>query len=142
MSFITIKGSKMGLDDDVKAVADNGGTFQSKLADSLMGLISANNERKSEIDSLRADHDTLRKDHDSFQSSAERENDMRRNEIKSLEEKMLKENQVSYHWLFVSKTFETRCLTSRFLTLEIFNTKTFIISKIGSLSPRHLRPDI
>ena len=116
MSFITIKGSKMGLDDDVKAVADNGGTFQSKLADSLMGLISANNERKSEIDSLRADHDTLRKDHDSFQSSAERENDMRRNEIKSLEEKMLKENQVSYHWLFVTKTFETRCLTSRFLT--------------------------
>merc|ERR1712172_39939 len=87
------KGLKMGLDDDVKAVADNGGTFQSKLADSLMGLISANNERKSEIDSLRADHDTLRKDHDSFQASAERENDMRRNEIKSLEEKMLKENQ-------------------------------------------------
>ena len=115
MSFITIKGSKMGLDDDVKAVADNGGTFQSKLADSLMGLISANNERKSEIDSLRVDHDTLRKDHDSFQSSAERENDMRRNEIKSLEEKMLKENQVSCHIqdcvhtikLFVTKTFET-----------------------------------
>ena len=118
----------MGLDDDVKAVADNGGTFQSKLADSLMGLISANNERKSEIDSLRADHDTLRKDHDSFQASAERENDMRRNEIKSLEEKMLKENQVSCHiqnWLFVTKTFETRCLNSRFLTLKMFNTKTF-----------------
>ena len=98
MSFIIIKGSKMGLDDDVKAVADNGGTFQSKLADSLMGLISANNERKSEIESLRVDHDTLRKDHDSFQSSAERENDMRRNEIKSLEEKMLKENQVSHQF--------------------------------------------
>merc|ERR1711971_484009 len=87
------KGSKMGLDDDVKAVADNGGTFQSKLADSLRGLISANNERKSEIESLRGDHETLRKDHDAFQNSAERENDLRRNEIKSLEEKMLKENQ-------------------------------------------------
>jgi len=83
----------MGLDDDVKAVADNGGTFQSKLADSLRGLIGANNERKSEIESLRGDHETLRKDHDAFQSSAERENDLRRNEIKSLEEKMLKENQ-------------------------------------------------
>ena len=89
----------MGLDDDVKAVADNGGTFQSKLADSLRGLISANNERKSEIESLRGDHETLRKDHDAFQNSAERENDLRRNEIKSLEEKMLKENQVSCHFV-------------------------------------------
>merc|ERR1739844_212383 len=82
-----------GLDDDVQAVADNGGTFQNKLADSLRGLISANNERKSEIDSLRGDHEQLRKDHDSFVTSAERENDLRKNEIKSLEEKMLKENQ-------------------------------------------------
>ena len=89
----------MGLDDDVKAVADNGGTFQSKLADSLRGLISANNERKSEIESLRGDHETLRKDHDAFQNSAERENDLRRNEIKSLEEKMLKENQVRSHFV-------------------------------------------
>ena len=89
----------MGLDDDVKAVADNGGTFQSKLADSLKGLISANNERKSEIASLKGDHETLRKDHDAFQNSAERENDLRRNEIKSLEEKMLKENQVSCHFV-------------------------------------------
>ena len=85
----------MGLDDDVKACADNGATFQSKLADSLMGLIGANNERKSEIAALRGDHEQLRKDHDAFQNSAERENDLRRNEIKSLEEKMLKENQVS-----------------------------------------------
>ena len=89
----------MGLDDDVKAVADNGNTFQSKLADSLRGLISANNERKSEIESLRGDHETLRKDHDAFQNSAERENDLRRNEIKSLEEKMLMENQVSWHYV-------------------------------------------
>jgi len=83
----------MGLDDDVQAVADNGGTFQNKLADSLKGLISANNERKSEIDSLKGDHEQLRKDHDQFVTSAERENDLRKNEIKSLEEKMLKENQ-------------------------------------------------
>jgi len=83
----------MGLDDDVQAVADNGGTFQNKLADSLRGLISANNERKSEIESLKGDHEQLRKDHDAFVTSAERENDLRKNEIKSLEEKMLKENQ-------------------------------------------------
>jgi len=83
----------MSLEADVQAVADNGGTFQNKLADSLRGLISQNNERKSEIESLRGDHEQLRKDHDAFVTSAERENDLRRNEIKSLEEKMLKENQ-------------------------------------------------
>jgi len=81
------------LEADVQAVADNGNTFQNKLADSLRGLISQNNERKSEIESLRGDHEQLRKDHDAFVTSAERENDLRRNEIKSLEEKMLKENQ-------------------------------------------------
>ena len=131
MSFITIKGLKMGLDDDVKAVADNGGTFQSKLADSLMGLISANNERKSEIDSLRADHDTLRKDHDSFQSSAERENDMRRNEIKSLEEKMLKENQVSCQYGNTGYVKPSKVIISKIV---------YILS--SSLSPRHLRLDV
>ena len=89
----------MSLDDYVKAAANTGGIFQSTLADSLRGLISANNERKSEIESLRGDHETLRKDHDAFQNSAERENDLRRNEIKSLEEKMLKENQVSCHFV-------------------------------------------
>lgn len=83
----------MSLEADVQAVADNGGTFQNKLADSLRGLISQNSERKSEIESLKGDHEQLRKDHDSFVTSAERENDLRKNEIKSLEEKMLKENQ-------------------------------------------------
>jgi len=81
------------LEADVQAVADNGNTFQNKLADSLRGLISQNNERKSEIESLRGDHEQLRKDHDAFVTSAERENDLRKNEIKSLEEKMQKENQ-------------------------------------------------
>jgi len=81
------------LEADVQAVADNGNTFQNKLADSLRGLISQNSDRKSEIESLRGDHEQLRKDHDAFVTSAERENDLRRNEIKSLEEKMLKENQ-------------------------------------------------
>ena len=110
----------MGLDDDVKAVADNGNTFQSKLADSLRGLISANNERKSEIESLRGDHETLRKDHDAFQTSAERENDLRRNEIKSLEEKMLKENQVRRH--FVNQN-SANTLEECFVQVHVFHAR-------------------
>ena len=47
MSIFMINGSKMSLDDDVKAVADTGGIFQSTLANSLRGLISANNECKT-----------------------------------------------------------------------------------------------
>merc|ERR1712186_231023 len=42
---------------------------------------------------MGGDHEQLRKDHDSFVTSAERENDLRKNVIKSLEEKMQKENQ-------------------------------------------------
>merc|ERR1739848_742633 len=41
----------------------------------------------------RGDPEELKKNHEAFVTSAERENDLRRNEIKSLEEKMLKENQ-------------------------------------------------
>ena len=61
----------MSLDDDVKAVANTGGIFQSTLANSFRGVISANNERKSEIESVMGNHETLRKDHDTFQASAE-----------------------------------------------------------------------
>ena len=111
MSIFMINGSKMSLDDDVKAVADTGGIFQSTLANSLRGLISGNNERKLEIESLMGNHETLKEDHDTFQASAERENDMRRNEIKSLEEKMLKENQVSLH------------IQNCVHTIKIFNTE-------------------
>jgi len=82
-----------GIDGDLQAVADNGGTFQNKLVDTLRGLLSANNDRKAEIDTLRGDHEELKKNHEGFVVSAERENDLRRNEIKSLEERMMKENQ-------------------------------------------------
>merc|ERR1712241_73187 len=91
--FSQKKRINMSLDADVQAVADNGTTFQNKLADTLRGLISQNNDRKSEISALRGDHEELKKNHEAFVTSAERENDLRRNEIKSLEEKMLKENQ-------------------------------------------------
>merc|ERR1712079_886292 len=81
------------MDNDMKAAFDAGNNFQQKLNDTLLGLISANNDRKSEIDALRGDHEQLGKDHDSFVVSAERENDLRKNEIKSLEERTQKDNQ-------------------------------------------------
>merc|ERR1711921_40971 len=48
---------------------------------------------KSEIDALRGDHDQLRKDHDALEVTTTRENDLRKNEVKSLEEKQQKDNQ-------------------------------------------------
>ena len=71
MSFFITKGSEMSLDDDVKAVADIGGIFQSTLNNSLRGLISVNNERKLEIESWMGNHETVKEDHDIFQASAE-----------------------------------------------------------------------
>merc|ERR1712076_332940 len=81
------------MEADMQATFDNCNNFNTKLQDTLRGLINANNERKSEIDSLRGDHEDLKKAHEQFQTSAERENDLRKNEIKSLEEKTMKENQ-------------------------------------------------
>jgi len=81
------------MEGDLNATFDACNTFNNKLKDTINGLIGANKDRKTEIDGLRSDHDQLRKDHDSFVTSAERENDLRKNEIKSLEEKCAKENQ-------------------------------------------------
>jgi len=58
-----------------------------------MGLIGANNDRTKEIAAIRSDHEQLRKDHNAFENSATRENDLRKNEIKSLEERQQKDNQ-------------------------------------------------
>jgi len=81
------------MDGDVQACFDAGNTFQQKLNDTLLGLINANNDRKSEIEALRGDHEELKKNHDAFVVTAERENDLRKNEVKSLEERTQKENQ-------------------------------------------------
>merc|ERR1712088_1254441 len=81
------------MDGDVQACFDAGNSFQQKLNDTLLGLITANNDRKSEIEALRGDHEELKKNHDAFVVTAERENDLRKNEIKSLEERTQKENQ-------------------------------------------------
>merc|ERR1711997_446888 len=79
-------------DGDVSACFDAGNSFNTKLKDALSGLVKANNDRKSEIDALRGDHDQLRKDHDALEVTTTRENDLRKNEVKSLEEKQQKDN--------------------------------------------------
>jgi len=81
------------MDSDLNAAYDACNNFNNKLRDAINGLIGANSDRKSEIEALRGDHETLRKDHDAFQVSMERENDLRKNEIKSLEERQQKDNQ-------------------------------------------------
>jgi hypothetical protein len=81
------------MDSDLNAAYDACNNFNNKLKDAINGLIGANSDRKSEIEGLRGDHETLRKDHDAFVTSMERENDLRKNEIKSLEERQQKDNQ-------------------------------------------------
>ena len=65
------------MEANLSATFDAGSSFNTKLRDTLQGLLSANNERKSEIDALRGDHDTLKKDHDALVNTTERENDLR-----------------------------------------------------------------
>ena len=65
------------MEANLAATFDAGSSFNTKLRDTLQGLLSANNERKSEIDALRGDHDTLSKDHDALVNTTERENDLR-----------------------------------------------------------------
>ena len=45
----------------MQATFDNCNNFNTKLQDTLKGLINANADRKSEIDSLRSDHEELKK---------------------------------------------------------------------------------
>lgn len=81
------------MENDLKATFDACSTFNNKLSDTIRSLIGANSDRKSEIDALRGDHEELKKAHESFQTSMERENDLRKNEIRSLEERQQKDNQ-------------------------------------------------
>merc|ERR1712183_676806 len=81
------------MEADLTATFDACNTFNSKLKDTITGLIKANTDRKSEIDALRGDHDQLKSDHDALVVTTERENDLRKNEIKSLEERQQKDNQ-------------------------------------------------
>merc|ERR1712215_275366 len=81
------------MEADLTATFDACNTFNNKLKDTITGLIKANTDRKSEIDALRGDHDQLKSDHDALVVTTERENDLRKNEIKSLEERQQKDNQ-------------------------------------------------
>merc|ERR1712098_499840 len=87
------ENSNRKMDAAVAATFDAGNSFNTKLKETLSGLLSANNERKAEIDALRSDHDQLKSDHDALEVTTTRENDLRKNEIKSLEERTAKDNQ-------------------------------------------------
>jgi len=80
------------MEAEIQATFEHCGSFNSKLKDTLSSLLGANNDRKSEIEGLRSDHDALQQAHDAFQTSMERENDLRKNEIRSLEERQQKDN--------------------------------------------------
>jgi len=81
------------MDGDLSATFDACNTFNSKLRDTITGLIGQNTERIAEIEALRGDHQKLREDHDALEVTTTRENDLRKNEVKSLEEKQQKDNQ-------------------------------------------------
>merc|ERR1739838_102697 len=81
------------MEADLTATFDAGNNFNAKLRDTLMGLIGQNTERIAEIEALRGDHQQLKKDHDALEVTTTRENDLRKNEIKSLEERQQKDNQ-------------------------------------------------
>merc|ERR1712244_207300 len=81
------------MDGDLAATFDACNTFNSKLRDTITGLIGQNTERIAEIEALRGDHQKLREDHDALEVTTTRENDLRKNEVKSLEEKQQKDNQ-------------------------------------------------
>merc|ERR1711892_403858 len=81
------------MEANLSATFDAGNSFNSKLKDTLEGLLGANNERKAEIAALRGDHDQLKSDHDALENTTTRENDLRKNEVESLEERTAKDNQ-------------------------------------------------
>ena len=65
------------MEDNLAATFDAGSSFNTKLRDTLQGLLAANNERKSEIDALRGDHETLKGEHEALVNTTERENSLR-----------------------------------------------------------------
>merc|ERR1711997_93126 len=87
------KNNNREMEANLSATFDAGNDFNTKLRDTMQGLLGANNERKAEIDALRSDHDQLKSDHDALEVTTTRENDLRKNEIKSLEERTAKDNQ-------------------------------------------------
>merc|ERR1711953_1290795 len=65
------------MEDNLAATFDAGNSFNTKLRDTLQGLLAANNDRKSEIDALRGDHDQLKSDYEALVNTTERENSLR-----------------------------------------------------------------
>ena len=75
--FYSVTDTTDTMEDNLAATFDAGNSFNTKLRDTLQGLLAANNERKSEIDALRGDHDQLRSDHQALENTTERENSLR-----------------------------------------------------------------
>ena len=65
------------MEANLTATFDACNTFNTKLKDTIQGLIGANGERKAEIEALKGDHEQLRKDHDALEVTTTRENDLR-----------------------------------------------------------------
>ena len=65
------------MEDNLAATFDAGSSFNTKLRDTLQGLLAANNDRKGEIEALRGDHETLKSDHEALVNTTERENSLR-----------------------------------------------------------------
>merc|ERR1711893_313478 len=110
-ALLTCAHKSTRMDNDLNATYEACNNFNNKLKDTLLGLINANNDRKSEIDGLRSDHDQLRKDHDAFVVSMERENDLRKNEIKSLEVQILQNSMASLTLKTMQEKRKSRILT-------------------------------
>merc|ERR1712021_183945 len=64
------------MEGEVATLFDNGNAYNNKLKDALTGLISANNDRKVEIDGLRTDVDKLRSEHDALEVNTARITDI------------------------------------------------------------------
>merc|ERR1711974_358494 len=80
------------MEDNLAATFDAGNSFNTKLRDTLQGLLAANNDRKSEIDALRGDHDQLKSDHEALVNTTEKDNKARIADIAKLDGKLDSEN--------------------------------------------------
>merc|ERR1711915_905338 len=93
------------MEGEVQACFDAGNSFNTKLRDTLAGLLNANNDRKAEIDGLRTDVDKLRSDHDALEVTTTRENDLRKNEVKAVDDWAKGENSARKSEIEALKNF-------------------------------------
>jgi len=83
------------MESDILEMFTNNDKFNSKLQETLISIVKANDVTRQEIEELKDSYSTLKKAHEQLQVNAKRENDIRKREIKNLKEKLAKysENQ-------------------------------------------------